>query len=33
VVHHPLDPFVVLGPWVLGGVIGYRLARRTLSRG
>jgi hypothetical protein len=32
-VHHAFDPVVVLGPWVMGGVIGYRLARRALSRG
>ena len=32
VVHHPFDPVIVLGPWVMGGVIGYRLARRALSR-
>jgi hypothetical protein len=30
-VHQPLDPIIVAGPWVLGGVLAYRGLRR-LSR-
>jgi hypothetical protein len=26
--HHPLDPLIVAGPWVLGGWLGYRVLRR-----
>jgi hypothetical protein len=26
--HHPLDPLIVAGPWVLGGWFGYRVLRR-----
>src|SRR3954452_24238234 len=29
-VHHLLDPVIVGGPWVIGGVVGFRLARRLL---
>jgi hypothetical protein len=32
VVHHPLDPLVVLGPWVLAGAAGVALARRAMGR-
>ncbi|WP_193609984.1 hypothetical protein [Nocardioides lijunqiniae] len=28
VVHHPLDPVIVAGPWVLGAWAGWRLVRR-----
>jgi hypothetical protein len=31
VVHHPLDPVIVLGPWVLAGAGGVALARRALG--
>jgi hypothetical protein len=31
VVHHPLDPLIVAGPWVLAGVVAFRGAR-ALSR-
>jgi hypothetical protein len=31
--HHPLDPLVVAGPWLVGGFVGYRLLRRALRRG
>ncbi len=27
VVHHPIDPFIVAGPWVLGGWLGYRVLK------
>ncbi|MFM6851485.1 MAG: hypothetical protein ACKOVB_20535 [Terrabacter sp.] len=27
--HHAIDPLVVAGPWVLAGVLGYRVARRV----
>jgi hypothetical protein len=27
--HQAIDPLVVAGPWVLAGVVGYRLARRV----
>lgn len=30
VVHHAIDPVVVLGPWVLGGIAGYAAARRVV---
>lgn len=30
VVHHALDPVVVLGPWVLGGLAGVAAARRVV---
>jgi hypothetical protein len=32
VVHHPLDPVIVLGPWVLAGAAGVAVARRVLGR-
>jgi hypothetical protein len=32
VVHHPLDPVIVAGPWVLGGLLGYRAVKRVLGR-
>ena len=36
VVHHPLDPVIVAGPWVVGGILAYRgvraLARRRNAR-
>jgi hypothetical protein len=28
VVHHPMDPVIVAGPWVLTGWLGYRALRR-----
>src|SRR4051812_1851833 len=28
-VHQPLDPIIVAGPWVLGGYVAYRLLRRA----
>jgi hypothetical protein len=28
VVHHPIDPIIVGGPWVLTGWLGYRLVKR-----
>ena len=28
VVHHPVDPVIVAGPWLLAGWVGYRLVRR-----
>jgi hypothetical protein len=28
VVHHPLDPLIVGGPWLLSGWVLYRMARR-----
>jgi hypothetical protein len=31
VVHHPLDPLIVVGPWVVAGVLAFRGAR-ALSR-
>lgn len=31
VVHHPLDPFIVAGPWIVAGVLAFRGAR-ALSR-
>jgi hypothetical protein len=30
-VHQAIDPVVVAGPWVLGGVVTYRLARRAAA--
>src|SRR4051794_5657864 len=33
VVHHPLDPLVVAGPWLLAGYAGYRVARATGRQG
>lgn len=32
VVHHPLDPVIVLGPWVAAGTAGITLVRRARSR-
>jgi hypothetical protein len=32
VMHHPMDPFVVMGPWVLGGVLGYRVVKKVVGR-
>ncbi|MCW2846166.1 MAG: hypothetical protein JWR90_140 [Marmoricola sp.] len=32
VVHHPLDPIIVAGPWLLLGVVAYRTAKRVASR-
>ena len=29
VVHHPVDPVIVAGPWLLAGWVGYRLVRRV----
>jgi hypothetical protein len=29
VAHHPLDPVIVLGPWVLAGAAGFTLVRRV----
>jgi hypothetical protein len=31
-VHHLIDPVIVGGPWVLGALVGVRLARRLLPR-
>jgi hypothetical protein len=31
-VHHWIDPVIVGGPWVVGGIVGFRLARRVLTR-
>jgi hypothetical protein len=28
VAHHALDPVIVAGPWVVGALVAYRLARR-----
>jgi hypothetical protein len=28
VVHHPLDPLIVAGPWIAGGLVAYRGVRR-----
>jgi hypothetical protein len=30
--HHPMDPVVVAAPWLLGGLVGYRVLRRALGR-
>ena len=30
--HQALDPVVVAGPWVLGGVLAYRVLRRVTAR-
>jgi hypothetical protein len=30
--HHALDPLVVAGPWLLGGLVGYRVLRRAMGR-
>ncbi|MEV4639904.1 hypothetical protein AB0J80_21410 [Actinoplanes sp. NPDC049548] len=30
--HHALDPVIVAAPWVLGGWVAYRLARRVAGR-
>ena len=36
VIHHPLDPVIVAGPWIVAGVLAYRgaraLARRVKAR-
>jgi hypothetical protein len=29
-VHHPLDPIIVAGPWVLGGLFAYKGVRRIV---
>lgn len=29
VVHHPMDPVIVAGPWLLTGWLGYRVLRRV----
>ncbi|WP_134738056.1 hypothetical protein [Nocardioides sp. 503] len=33
VVHHPLDPVIVAGPWVLGAWAAWRVARGLRGRG
>jgi len=30
--HQPLDPVIVLAPWVVGGAIGYRVVRSVRRR-
>ena len=32
-VHQPLDPIIVGGPWVLAGIAAYRLGKRFARRG
>jgi hypothetical protein len=32
VVHHALDPVIVVGPWLVGAVVTYRTARRIATR-
>ncbi|HSL11935.1 MAG TPA: hypothetical protein VLA82_11535 [Actinomycetota bacterium] len=32
VIHHPLDPIIVAGPWVVAGVLAYRGARALARR-
>jgi hypothetical protein len=32
VTHHPLDPVIVAGPWLVGAFVAYRIARRVASR-
>jgi hypothetical protein len=32
VLHHPLDPVIVLGPWVLAGAAGATLVHRAIRR-
>ncbi|ADB34036.1 hypothetical protein Kfla_5020 [Kribbella flavida DSM 17836] len=31
-VHQPLDPIIVAGPWILTAVVGYRVVRRLTRR-
>jgi hypothetical protein len=31
VVHHPLDPVIVAGPWLVGGLVAYRTVRRGVA--
>src|SRR4051794_5275003 len=32
VIHHPVDPVIVAGPWVLGGWAAYAVGRRVVRR-
>jgi hypothetical protein len=33
VIHHGMDPFIVVGPWLVGAVVAYRTARVAIRAG